>query len=244
MSGKASSEPEPPRIMAIEGPDQVVQGTEIELRWKLGGGAPAKLKVDGREVTGNSYKVKPVADPTVYRLTVTNQAGTATAEKWIGTHAEGTCVSGFAEVLLPDESQQSATFHLVLRDDLGRPRRAVKYRLQIGGKTLEGTTAANGAIEHEVPPDVQSGDLTLIFDEADDAANLTYKVSLGAAPVGDGVRAVQEKLNCLGYGAGAPTGEMNEATREAIRSFKREQLDFENPTGDLDHETHALILGN
>jgi len=96
----------PPQISSIDAPDQVEAGTEIVLRWTLGGGPAAQVLLDGKSVAGNFSKVKVVADPTAFTLTVSNKAGKAVAQKYVGTHAAGDCVSAFLEVMAPEVANE------------------------------------------------------------------------------------------------------------------------------------------
>jgi hypothetical protein len=108
----------PPQILSFGGPDQVLRDSEITLTWKLAGGAPKQIAVDGKPVSGSSLKVKAVSDPTCFTLTVSNDSGTATMKKWVGTHAEGECVSSSLELVLSEGGRLTNNGHAYRIDSL------------------------------------------------------------------------------------------------------------------------------
>lgn len=89
-----------PRIAAFEGPDQVLRGSKVELRWKLNGGAPDRITLNGAPVEGASRSVTVSDDPTRFVLVAANASGQSQRELWIGTHAEGECISAHVEIAL------------------------------------------------------------------------------------------------------------------------------------------------
>lgn len=117
----------------------------------------------------------------------------------------------------------------------GEPMRSKKYRLTIPGAEYEGTTTNDGLIEHDIPvtADVgllevegcrwplQIGHLNPVDERTDDAR----------------ISGAQARLNNLGFGAGAVTGEMNDQTRDAVKAFQGEKWPDRTPNGELNDET-------
>ncbi|HUJ26792.1 MAG TPA: peptidoglycan-binding domain-containing protein, partial [Myxococcales bacterium] len=54
------------------------------------------------------------------------------------------------------------------------------------------------------------------------------------------IRGVQDRLNKLGYRAGN-SGQLDEATRAALRHFQEDEMEREEPTGELDDETQRAL---
>ncbi|HYC91261.1 MAG TPA: peptidoglycan-binding protein [Thermoanaerobaculia bacterium] len=119
-----------------------------------------------------------------------------------------------------------------LLDD-GVPRAAVAWTVEAGGRTVTGTTDADGWIHCYLMPDVKAGVLRL------DATGESWEFDIGnVAPPGT-TEGVQTRLHNLGYYSGAITGRFDEATIEALRRFQR---DAELPdTGAADEATVAKL---
>lgn len=99
------------------------------------------------------------------------------------------------------------------------PRANEPYTLTLdNGKTLEGMTDGDGKLKVPIPGDARSA--TLKLGKAPDQDE--YKLDLGhLAPISQ-LAGVQARLKNMGY-ACEPTDEMDDKTRGAIRSFKRDQ---------------------
>jgi hypothetical protein len=113
------------------------------------------------------------------------------------------------------------------------PRAAETYQLTIDGATHQGTTDAKGVIELWVPPGAKTGSLTIGTDNAVILLKFGHMDPLGE------LAGVQKRLSNLGYCCGTNPGQMDDATRDALRSFQRR---FElKESGELDAETKAHL---
>jgi len=116
--------------------------------------------------------------------------------------------------------------------DNGEPRAGVPCRLEVEGRISRGQSDNLGIIELAVSPGARSGVLVV----GRSGEEQTYELSLGDLAPPRTIAGAQARLNNLGFPCGAPTGEMNEATRQAIRDFQSQQGKAE-PTGELDAKT-------
>jgi hypothetical protein len=118
------------------------------------------------------------------------------------------------------------SLHVILKDAHGNPYRNTPYVLKIAGRTVSGTTDADGAVrEPKIPPNLEQATLQI--------AGHTMTLSIGHLdPLDaedDGLAGMQGRLRNLGYYSGAVTGTMDDETREAIRAFREEYELGEDP---------------
>lgn len=95
------------------------------------------------------------------------------------------------------------------------PRANQNYRLVVDGKTLEGTTDSEGILEAYIPAEAQEGELVIGEDD------YTILISFGTMGPIEEIVGIQKRLNNLGYDCGEPDGELNDATRAALRKFQQ-----------------------
>ncbi len=107
-----------------------------------------------------------------------------------------------------------AMLRIRLLDDDGKPRSGAHYTLDVDGHLTDGMTDGDGKIEHPIPPGARSGSLTV--EDTD-----FIPLELGALDPPDTLSGVQGRLRNMGYPCGV-TGESDDATRDAIRSFQKE----------------------
>jgi hypothetical protein len=112
-----------------------------------------------------------------------------------------------------------ARFRVVFTKD-GEPEVGVAYRLTVGASTDEGTTDAEGAVEHWIPPNATEAVLAL-------GEMRVYHFSLGHLPRHDSSAGVLSRLKNLGYlprsvVSSADIDELPEAAVEAIQRFRRD----------------------
>lgn len=124
--------------------------------------------------------------------------------------------------------------HLHGRD--GEPLAGKRYELTVAGSTTEGTTADDGLLEEEVPPDATSGTLRVFATEDDPEHGTDIELAIGHLDPVDHEDGARARLRNLGYvvpdGADDPDGK---SLTRAVRLFQKEhELD---PTGDLDDAT-------
>lgn len=101
---------------------------------------------------------------------------------------------------------------IALKDTRNQPLANTFYRLDVGGKAIEGATDGNGLLEQEIPPDAEKG-LLVIEDR-----EILLKV--GHLDPVDTITGWQARLNNLGYNAGEVNGIEDDQTRSAIEEFQ------------------------
>lgn len=121
---------------------------------------------------------------------------------------------------------------LVLND---KPRADEEYRLEVGGRVIEGRTDADGVLEAPVPP--QAREARLLLGPAPDAQEI--RLQLGRLDPHAEVTGVQNRLVNLGHLDGPPSGAWDKPTRRALRAFQRKSgLPV---TGEADEATRAKL---
>jgi hypothetical protein len=124
-----------------------------------------------------------------------------------------------------------------------QPRAGTRFLLHV--ETASGNAVAdrsgqldgNGFLDVPIPPDALHGEVLLV-DSAGEREEI--EIDLGYVNPMNEVSGVQARLNNLHYDAGPETGEMNDATRNALKEFQlRHHLSV---TGDIDRATKALLL--
>ncbi len=117
----------------------------------------------------------------------------------------------------------------------GKPRPGVQYHLIVEGDTYEGKTDANGYISQFVPPKATRGELVLFTEKKTEK----YFIMLGHLDPITELRGVQQRLKNLECQCEV-TGEMDEATLEAIAMFESK---YDIPgKGELDEALRQRIL--
>jgi hypothetical protein len=118
---------------------------------------------------------------------------------------------------------------------MDEPLAGVPYVLVHSHQEFTGVTDDDGVVEVYVPPDVPK--VLLRVGEGDDMRiyDITPRV---LNPAGE-IDGVQARLASLGYYAGPIHGELDDATRSAIRHFQRD-YDLE-PTGEIDEATTSTL---
>jgi hypothetical protein len=115
----------------------------------------------------------------------------------------------------------------------GKPLANQKYTLAIDGVVSNGTTDGDGNLECPLSPKAQSG--TVTFPDLDEQ----HALNLGHLDPVDEVSGVQARLSNLGFMGGEPSGQLDDATRNAIAAF---QTSRNVPsTGELDQPTKDAL---
>jgi hypothetical protein len=133
-----------------------------------------------------------------------------------------------------------------LEDEAGEALANRKVRLRWGGRTQDLTTDGDGVLEHRVTPSDASVDAVIWLDPddpgTDEHAPSTHHVvfRLGHLDPASEVRGVQQRLANLGLVDGAPSGEVDEATRSALAIVQRQAGIAD--TGELDDATRDALL--
>lgn len=116
---------------------------------------------------------------------------------------------------------------------MGKPRANEKYVLQLDSKIIEGVTDGDGKIEHFIPPDINSGQLS--FKNGKEV----YNLKLGNLDPVDLPTGVQQRLNNLGYDCGGEMGEIGDSTKEALKAFQADNK--LEASGEVDSQTKAKL---
>jgi hypothetical protein len=115
------------------------------------------------------------------------------------------------------------------------PRANVPYRLIIGGREQRGVTDADGVLEEFVSPGAREG--ALFVGDDDDLIALKF----GDLDPIEEVSGLQARLGNLGFSCGEPpSGEMDDATRDALAAFQR-RFGLEE-TGEPDEATRGKLF--
>jgi hypothetical protein len=117
--------------------------------------------------------------------------------------------------------------------DFGEPRADQEFSLQVGARTIEGTTDGDGVLEVEVPAEATRGQLTIGEDKFE------VEILFGHLDPPDQISGTQQRLTNLGFTCHDTPGELGEDTRAALLAFQRaQQLE---PTGERDDKTLARL---
>lgn len=126
-----------------------------------------------------------------------------------------------------------------LTDAALEPYANKEFVVKAGGVRVEGTTGGDGKIGVDVPADATTADITLWLEKRPTGATRRYSIELKPLPPTSDVVGLQTRLRHLGYLHRAPSGELDEATKGAIREFQRDHgLDV---TGEPDAKTQSKI---
>ncbi len=153
------------------------------------------------------------------------------------------------EVFIPDKTEKTvsantgslhqyrrkgipARLQLRIKDDQAQARAGVEYTLKIDGREITGTTADDGLISHVIPPRAKKAELELATGEQ-------WELNLGHVDPIEYTSGIQARLKNLGFYDGENSGELDDATREAIRSFQ-ESEDL-SVTGEPDQQTRDAL---
>jgi hypothetical protein len=104
--------------------------------------------------------------------------------------------------------------NLVLKDMEGNPRVGVEYTLSIDNMEFSGASGDGGLITQVIPPLAKKATLTLPEDE-------TYDFNLGYLDPTDYAKGVQGRLKNLGFYCADITDQLDEVTRDALRTFQQ-----------------------
>lgn len=116
---------------------------------------------------------------------------------------------------------------------MGEPRANESYILNLDGKLIKGTTDGDGMIEQVVPADAQSGKLILGDGKEE------YEIRIGHLNPIDEISGVQQRLNNLGFSAGAEDGELSDDLAAALTAFQNR---YHLPAnGQLDSATKSKL---
>jgi N-acetylmuramoyl-L-alanine amidase len=127
-----------------------------------------------------------------------------------------------------------AKFTTRLVDD-GAPKVDRPFVVEVAGKTIRGRTDGTGKVEAWIPPAARELDLTV--GEGEGAAR--YHVLLGELDPVDTLRGAQARLANLGFDCPVD-GADGEETREAIEDFQ-EYFGHPAPSGELDEPTREAL---
>ena len=132
-----------------------------------------------------------------------------------------------------------ARIRFVVQSFDGSPFADKRYELTVGDLRYEGRTDGDGAIDRGVSPVAKTGELAVWLETPGYPEVARYILRIGYLEPVESIRGVQGRLNGLGYGCGEEDGELNEATRAALRLFQEKRgLD---PKGEVDEATRSAL---
>jgi len=136
----------------------------------------------------------------------------------------------------PPETQKLS---LKLSDEDFKPYASKKYRVVCDGEKFEGTTTGDGEIAHDVAKGAKSAQVTLWLGAYPTGPVKRYAIEIKELPDPGSIKGAQVRLKNLGYYTGAARGDVDDETREALRSFQRDQAI--KVTGELDEATKGKL---
>jgi type VI secretion system secreted protein VgrG len=138
----------------------------------------------------------------------------------------------------PDER----VLELQLTDELFEPFANKVYRLQIGDKTIDGRTGADGKVKVKTKAKEAAASLTLWLGEYPTGQTRTWTIAIqDDLPPANTVRGALMRLRGLGYHLGGVAEELDADSRLAIQGFQHDQrLAI---TGEIDAATAAALEG-
>ncbi len=148
---------------------------------------------------------------------------------------------GFPPPLLEDKGKPQKTKKLTLTlSDPGFVSHAGKaYLLAAGGASFEGTTDADGKVEHDIPEATTSAELVLFIGQRPDGERRRYTIAIEDALDVTQVRGALTRLQNLGYFWGEPDDVLDPLATRALKDFQ--QHNALEPTGALDEQTIAKL---
>jgi hypothetical protein len=175
-------------------------------------------------------------------------------EKSIAAHGPAPVISTFV-VGFPEESgderakvvagptlkvRKKSKVKVHLKDEGGKPYGQRRYQLKVEGTPpIEGETAADGLVSHELAASATTGELTLFRSREDPKDKITWTVKLGALDPASEVKGVQVRLNNLGFRC-AIDGAFSDETRAALRSFQLKR-GLAQTSGEIDGATTSAL---
>jgi len=126
-----------------------------------------------------------------------------------------------------------ARLNLRLLDVWGSPRVGVKYTLKVDNQDFSGQSDDDGQISQVIP--AQAGKAVLKLETGEE-----WKLDLGHVNPTEYTSGVQARLKNLGYYKGPISGDLDDATRDAIRRFQGSC--GLQPTGEADASTQDALL--
>lgn len=117
--------------------------------------------------------------------------------------------------------------------DRNIPRANQTYTLSVDGTEMNGTTDGQGILEHYLPAQSKEGELLIGEDQ------FRVRLQFGHLDPVNETAGIQKRLNNLGHECGEPDGEMNAATKAALRAFQRAHGLQES--GEADTATRAKL---
>jgi N-acetylmuramoyl-L-alanine amidase len=115
----------------------------------------------------------------------------------------------------------TARLEIVLEDEDGRPFAATRYKLTVGDLTVEARTGGDGLVQHDVPADAATGEITLWPAADDPERRIIWSLALGHLDPITEVSGVQARLANLGFDPGPVDGAESPALEAALRQFQR-----------------------
>jgi N-acetylmuramoyl-L-alanine amidase len=124
-----------------------------------------------------------------------------------------------------------------LLDEQGQPRAGLPYTLSVDGKRVAGgVTPSDGLITAVIWPRAKKAEVTVQTADGQEV----HRFDIGHLNPSEYTSGLQARLKNLGYYQGEPSGELDEATQEALSQFQ-EDAGLE-VTGQPDEDTRRALV--
>lgn len=128
-----------------------------------------------------------------------------------------------------------------LEDDDDQPLADRRWSLEVDGRTVEGTTGADGLVQAWVSPRAKVATLTVWPELDHECTEIVMDLDIAALGAAEELRGAQARLSNLGFVCAEEAGVFGPLTQRAILAFQLEAgLD---PTGELDLATQSALHG-
>jgi hypothetical protein len=135
---------------------------------------------------------------------------------------------------------QPAWFRTEVRDDMGEPLANQRFELEVGGKTLKGSTSDSGIVELPIDPDPSTVGKLTVFVDSHPPREFTWNFKLGDLNPIDKVSGIKARLINLGFPCGKIDETMDDQTKKALRDF---QIVYKlDVTGEADDDTKQKLM--
>ncbi len=123
--------------------------------------------------------------------------------------------------------------------DQNKPRANQPFTLLADGKEQKGTTDAQGIVSCFIPAQARTGELVVGQPGDVNSPQIRLILEFGHLNPLNEVSGVQHRLTNLGYACAIASGELDEETRQALRTFQRDTgIEI---TGEIDDATLAKL---
>jgi type VI secretion system secreted protein VgrG len=214
------------------------------------------LKADTIEINGSksvsasgngpSLSLADTAELASKSITIYSEKGSMQLDQNITIKAEKlmlNCDGAQPPADSDDAAKETMDFECKLSDYYLKPYAGKTYHLLVEGLKFEGQTDGDGVVKETIPKDTEQVLLKLWLDDYPTGRQRLYTFTMTDLPGADTPKGAQARLKHLGYYAGEPSDELDEAAKPAILEFQKDHEDTHGltPTGELDGPTSGAL---